>query len=402
MLHIYGIRQSASRSLARSRLVWAITIGAMLLVAGTAYWWPRPAARQAVRVTQPPPQVGVVTVRPADVPLPLDFSGRVAGYRVVEIRSQVNGVLLKREFLEGAVVDVGQVLFRIDPRTYEAALARANAQAAQAKATLIQAEENFKRQEGLAAQKVATQKAYEDAIAVRDQARALVQSTEADVQAAKLNLEFTVIRAPTKGPTSLVSPAEGTLIKAQDTLLTTITQLDPAYVNFTFTDSELRRLQEIDKSPEELFDSKNVKVELQFGDGAVYPHNGTVDTRSRTIDPRTGTILTRAIFPHADGALLPGQFGRVKMTGLTMPNAIVVPTAAISQGPLGPFVYLIEKDNVARARPVRIYRELPDGFIVRKGVEAGDRIVVEGVIRVRPGAVVNPVPVSAKPAETKQ
>ena len=303
-------------------------------------------------------------------------------------------MLLKREYLEGSVVDVGQVLFRIDPRTYEAALARANAQAAQAKATLIQAEENYSRQVGLAAQKVATQKSLEDAIAGRDQARANVQSTEADVQTAKLNLEFTIIKAPVKGPTSLVSPAEGTLIQAQQTLLTTITQLNPAYVNFTFTNSELRSLQEIDKSAEELFDPAHVKVELQFGDGATYAEPGTVDTRSRTVDPRTGTILTRAIFPNQDGGLLPGQFVRVKMTGITMPNAIVVPKAAISQGPLGPYVYVVEPDSVARARQVRLYRELPDGFIVRKGLAAGDRIVVDGVIRVRPGNVVKPVPVA--------
>lgn len=374
-------------------IVVAIVVAAVL-------WWNRPKPAPAA-TAPPPPQVGVVEVKAADVPLPLDFSGRVAGFRVVEIRAQVSGVLLKREFQEGAVVDVGQVLFRIDPRTYEAAFARANAQAAQAKAALIQAEENFKRQEGLAAQRVATQKAYEDAVAARDQARAAVLSTEADVLTAKLNLEFTTIKAPVKGPTSLVSPAEGTLIKAQDTLLTTITQLDPAYVNFTFTDSELRRLQEIDTSPEALFDSKKVKVELQFGDGAVYPHTGTVDTRSRTVDPRTGTILTRAIFPNQDRALLPGQFVRVKMTGIVMPDAIVIPKIAVSQGPLGPFVYLVEKDNVARARPVRIYRELPEGFIVRKGLAAGDRIVVDGVIRVRPGAVVNPVPFKP-PAEAAQ
>jgi membrane fusion protein (multidrug efflux system) len=388
-----GRTREADESMMARR--WIGRIAAIVIVAAivgaAALWWSRPVPPSAA--TAPPPaQVGVVQIVAADVALPLDFSGRVAGFRVVEIRSQVNGVLLKREYQEGSVVDVGQVLFRIDPRTYEAALARANAQAAQARATLIQAEENFKRQEGLAAQKVATQKAYEDAIAVRDQARAQVLSTEADVLTAKLNIEFTVIKAPVKGPTSLVSPPEGTLIKAQDTLLTTITQLDPAYVNFTFTDSELRRLQEIDKSPEELFDSKDVKVELQFGDGAVYPHAGRVDTRSRTVDPRTGTILTRAIFPNVDGALLPGQFVRVKMTGITMPKAIVVPKIAISQGPLGPFVYLIEKDNVARARPVRIYRELPNGYIVRKGLEAGDRIVVDGVIRVRAGSIVNPVP----------
>ena len=123
-----------------------------------------------------------------------------------------------------------------------------------------------------------------------------------------------------------------------------------------------------------------------------------MDTRSRTIDPRTGTILTRAIFPNHEGGLLPGQFVRVKMTGITMPNAIVVPKAAISQGPLGPYVYVVEPDSVARARQVRLYRELENGWIVRKGLQAGDRIVVEGVIRVRPGNVVKPVPVAAPAA----
>jgi membrane fusion protein (multidrug efflux system) len=376
-------------------LIGRIAVGVLVLAlagGGVYLFMTQPAKAPAAPPAPPPPQVGVAELAAADVPLPLEFSGRVAGFRVVEIRAQVSGVLLKREYLEGAVVNIGQVLFRIDPRTYEASLARATAQAAQAKATLIQAEENYNRQVGLAAQKVATQKSLEDAIAGRDQARANVQSTEADVVTAKLNLEFTVIKAPVKGPTSLVSPAEGTLIKAQDTLLTTITQLDPAYVNFTF----------IDRSSEELFDPAHVKVELQFGDGATYPEPGTVDTRSRTVDTRTGTILTRAIFPNHDGGLLPGQFVRVKMTGITMPNAIVVPKAAISQGPLGPYVYVVEPDLVARARQVRLYRELPDGFIVRKGLKAGDRIVVDGVIRVRPGNVVKPVPVAAPPAATGQ
>ena len=169
-----------------------------------------------------------------------------------------------------------------------------------------------------------------------------MQSTEADVLTAKLNLEFTTIKAPAKGPTSLVSPPEGTLIQAQQTLLTTITQLDPAYVNFTFTDSELRQLAARSTSRRRSRSMpKNVKVELQFGDGAVYPQTGKVDTRSRTVDPRTGTILTRAIFPNRDGALLPGQFVRVNMTGITMPNAIVIPQ---------------DRDLPGPARPVRLCR----------------------------------------------
>jgi len=381
------------------RIVAACVVAA--IIGAGVFWWSRPASKPATAAAPPPPEVGVVQLAAADVPLPLQFAGRVAGFRAVEIRSQVSGILLKREYNEGAVVNVGDVLFRIDPRSYEATLSRAQAQAAQARATLTQTEENYKRVEGLVAQKVSAQKSLEDAIAARDQARAAIQSTQADVQTATLNVEYTTIKAPVTGPTSITSPPEGTLVQAQQTLLTTITQLDPAYVNFTFTDSEMRALDEISKSREKQLDSDDVKVELQFGDGAVYPQLGKVDTRSRTVDPRTGTILIRAVFPNHEGGLLPGQFVRVNVTGITMPDAIVVPKAAISQGPLGAFVYVVEADNVARARQVRLARELDNGWIVRKGLSTGDRIVVDGVIRVRPGNVVRPVPMaSPKKAET--
>jgi membrane fusion protein (multidrug efflux system) len=385
--------------LMRRRAGWIAA--AIVLVAAAVFgaWWTlQPSAKPAAPPAPPPPEVGVATLVEKNVPVPLQFSGRVAGFRVVEIRAQVSGVLLKREFTEGATVNIGDVLFRIDPRTYEAALARAQAQNAQAKAQLIQAEENYKRVEGLTASKVATQKALEDAIAQRDGARAAVLTTQADVDTARLNIEFTTVRAPVKGPTSLISPAEGTLIQAQQTLLTTITQLDPAYVNFTFTDGELRALGEIDRANDQMFNPDKVKVELQFGDGSTYPHTGTVDTHSRTVDQRTGTILTRAVFPNSESGLLPGQFVRVNLTGITLPGAIVVPKMAISQGPLGAFVYVVEPDNIARVRQVRLYRELPEGWIVRKGLAAGDRIVVDGVIRVRPGNPVRPVPY--KPPET--
>ena len=379
------------------RIVAAVVVAALVVAA--VFWWNRPASRPAAAAAPPPPEVGVVELKEANVPLPLQYAGRVAGFRVVEIRSQVSGMLLKREFNEGAVVNAGDVLFRIDPRTYDAALARATAQASQARATLTQTEENYKRVEGLAAQKVSTQKSFEDAVAARDQARAAVLSTGADVDTAKLNLEFTTIKAPVTGPTSLTSPPEGTLVQAQQTVLTTVTQLDPAYVNFTFTDSELRALQEINKARDNPLE--DASVQLQFGDGAVYPQLGKVDVRSRTVDPRTGTILIRAVFPNHEGGLLPGQFVRINMTGIVMPNAIVVPKASISQGPLGPFVYLVEADSVARARQVRLYRELPDGWIVRKGLQSGDRIVVDGVMRVRPGNPVKPVPYKP-PASAEQ
>src|SRR5215207_8574479 len=200
-----------------------------------------PAAQKAG--APPPPDVGVLEITRADVPLTLAYSGRVTGFRSVEIRAMVSGTLMKREFAEGAVVKQGVTLFRIDPRPYQAVFDRANAQLAQAQATSLQAEENFKRIQELAAKQVATPKQLDDARAARDQARAAIQSVEADIENARLNLEFTVVKAPVAGPTALLSPPEGSIAQAQQTVLTTITQLDPAYVNFSITDSELREFR---------------------------------------------------------------------------------------------------------------------------------------------------------------
>ncbi|CAN5337913.1 efflux RND transporter periplasmic adaptor subunit [soil metagenome] len=378
-----------------SARVWigrAASVLAMIALLGAgAWWWMRPAASPSVSAAPQAPEVGVVELAVADVPLPLQYAGRVAGFRVVEVRAQVAGILLKREYDEGAIVKVGDVLFRIDPRPYEAALARATAQAAQARATLTQAEENFQRVEGLAARQVSTQKALEDATAARANAQAAVQFSQADVETAKLNLEYTVIRASITGPTSLTSPPEGSLIQAQQTLLTTITRLDPAYVNYTTTDSELRELQAINRARDKPLSREDVTLQLQFGDGTIYPQTGKVDTRARIVDPRTGTIQIRAVFPNHDGGLLPGQFVRLNILGVTMPDAVLVPKEAISQGPQGPFVYVVDGNSIAQVRQVKLDREVANGWIVRDGLEAGERIVVEGVIRVRPKTAVKPV-----------
>jgi len=378
---------SAGVSIGRAASVLAV----IALLGAGAWWWMRPAASPAVNAALPPPEVGVVELATADVPLPLQYAGRVAGFRVVEVRAQVAGILLKREYEEGAMVNVGDVLFRVDPRPYEAALARATAQAAQAQATLTQADENFQRVQGLAARRVSTQKALEDATAARANAQAAVQFSQADVQTAKLNLEYTVVTASISGPTSLVSPPEGSLIQAQQTLLTTITRLNPAYVNYTTTDGELRELQAINRARDKPLSREDVTLQLQFGDGTIYPQTGKVDTRARIVDPRTGTIQIRAVFPNHDGGLLPGQFVRLNVLGVTMPDAVLVPKTAISQGPQGPFVYVVDGNSIAQVRPVKLDRAVANGWIVRDGLKAGERIVVDGVIRVRPKTAVKPV-----------
>jgi membrane fusion protein (multidrug efflux system) len=369
----------------------------LALVAACVYWFAAfPPEPRKVAAAPPPAEVGVLQLAAADVPLPLNYAGRIAGFRVVEIRAQVGGILLKREFVDGEPVKAGQVLFRIDPRSYEAAVARAKAQVAQAQATLTQANENYTRVQGLAARQVSTQKALEDATAAREQGMAALASARADLQTAELNLEYTVIKAPIAGLSSIeASPPEGTLIQPQQTLLTRITQLDPAYVYYTITDSELRNFRDINTRRDRPLTADDVGVRLQFGNGDIYPQEGKVDTSSGIVDPRTGTIQIRAVFPNHKDGLLPGQFVRVNILGVTLPNAILVPKTAISQGPQGPFVYVVDTNDMAQVRPVTLDREVATGWIVSKGVQAGDRVVVDGVIRVRPGAKVKPVPAAA-------
>ena len=381
----------------------AITSAIVVVVVGAGGYWMfgRSAAVAPAAPPAPPPaDVGVLTLHRADVPITLAYAGRVAGYRTVEVRPQVSGVVLKREFNEGDRVKQGDVLFRIDPRPYQAALDRATAQLSQARATATQNEENYKRVQELIGRAVATQKQMEDAQAARDLSKAAVQAAEADLATANLNMEYTTIRAPASGPTMLTSPAEGTLVQAQQTLLTTIWQLDPAYVNFSVTDTEYRAFQSFQADRAKPLTDDDVWVKLQYGDGTTYPVNGKVNVSSETVDQRTGTLQIRAIFPNPDGAILPGQFVRVVIGGIALPNSFVVPAKAVSQGPTGPFVYLVNDKSAAEIKPVTLVRELKDGFIVRTGLNDGDRIIVDGVMRVRPGATVHPTPVEA--SDSKQ
>jgi len=388
-----------------AKRILLIAIAGLALAAGLYVFVFRPSENPPTPQTAsvsaaPPPQVGVITVQPAEVPYPVEYAGRVAGFRDVEVRPRVGGLLLERRYEEGARVTEGQVLFRIDPATYEVALSRAEAQLQQAQAALYQAQQNFERVEPLARRGVSTDVQLEEARSQRDQARAGVQLAEAEVRNAKLNLSYTTVTAPATGTTALQSPPVGALIQAQQTLLTTISQLDPAYVNFSFTDEEGRAFRALNERRETPISEKELKVELLFAREASYSHPGQVDTAAQRVDPQTGTIQARAIFPNPDGALLPGQFVRVRITGITLPDSIVVPQQAVSQGPQGPMIYVLGENNVAQARPIRLGPEVPAGWVVREGLSGGERVVADGVIRVRPGQPVTPVPLQGQAPET--
>jgi len=340
---------------------------------------------------QPPPEVGVMAIHKAEVPYPVEFAGRVVSYRNVEVRPQVTGLLLSREYEEGTKVKEGQVLFRIDPATYQVALNRAEAQLSQSQAAQTQAENNYERIEELARRQVATASQREEALSARDQARASVQLAQAEVASARLNLGYTTVTAPVAGVTALQSPPIGTLIQAQQTLLTTISQLDPAYVSFSFTEGEGQAFRELNQRRARPISEQDLTVELHYGNGTAYPQPGKVDISAQRVDTQTGTIEARAIFPNPEAALLPGQFVRVVVRGITLPDALIVPNQAVSQGPQGPSVFVVGDNDVAQARPIRLGSQVAAGWVVESGLQDGDRIVVDGIIRVRPGAPVRPV-----------
>jgi membrane fusion protein (multidrug efflux system) len=385
--------------MARTTRIVAGTLVVLLAAAGGYYLLgARGAPAPQKAGAPPPPDVGVMEVKRADVPLPRAYAGRVAGFRTVEIRAMVSGTIMKREYAEGARVKQGETLFRIDPRPYQAVLDRANAQLAQAKATAVQAEENFNRIQELVNRQVATPKQLDDARAARDQSRAAIQSVEADIENARLNLEFTVVKAPVGGPTALLSPPEGSIAQAQQTVLTTITQLDPAYVNFSITDAELREFRAFSDNLEKPLTDDDITVTLQYGDGTTYPQTGKIIMSSQSVDLRTGTVQIRSVFPNAEGTILPGQFVRLIIKGITLHKTIVVPQQAVSQGPQGTFVYVVNSSSAAEVRPVKLDREVGNGWIVREGLTEGDRIIADGVMRVRPGAPVKASPYAPRAA----
>jgi len=356
-------------------------------------------AQQPGGSVPPPPQVTIAELQTKAVPVTYEYAARISAYREVQVRARVGGILLKRNFTEGAQVKAGQVLFELDPAPFEAELARAKAQLQQAQAQLNQANRDAERALQLFSRGVGSEKSRDDAIAGKELGAAAVAAAEAQVRTAQLNLDYTKVKAPVGGITSLEQVPEGSLVSTgTDSLLTSITQLDPVYVNFSFSDregAEIRRLlasQQSKKSP-----TKDLKVKITFGDGEVYDQEGTIDFTSSSIDPQTGTLQARAIVKNPNQRLVPGQFVRATVTGLTLDDAIVVPEAAVMQGPQGQFVYTVNSTGAAEIRPVELSRQIDSGWIVSSGLRAGDKLVTEGVIKVRPGA---PVTASAASANT--
>lgn len=336
----------------------------------------------------PPPEVHIEVVQPADQPLVFEYAARTAGYREVEVRAQVSGILQERTYQEGSAVKQGQVLFRIDPRTYAAALARAKASLAQEQARFRQAERNLKRIGELQKKGYASESELDNAISSFEQSKANIQAAEAEVLSRQIDLDYTTVKAPISGITSKETRSEGSLVVAGDpnsSLLTNITQLDPIYVNFAYPDREAERLRSAVQSGNLMLPNDGqLLAQVQFGDGSFYPLEGKVDFTDSLVDRGTGTVSARAVVANPEQKLLPGQFVRVLVKGISQRNALSVPERAVAQGPQGTFVYIVDEQGLAQIRPVKTGRTSHGRWLIDSGLQAGDKVIVEGLPRVRP------------------
>jgi membrane fusion protein (multidrug efflux system) len=342
----------------------------------------------------PPPEVTVTTVTPQALPITWEYVGQTAGSREVEVRARVTGILLTRNFTEGGPVKQGQSLFTIDPAPFRAAAARAEADVAAAEARLEQARRNVARFKPLYAEKAVSQREYDDAVSAEAIGAADLKAARARLDEARLNLSYTKVESPISGIASRSVPSEGTLVSGPNVLLTTVMQVDPIWVNFGIPDNDQALLQK-EAAAGRLRIPEVFEVELRLADGSVYPKTGKLNFSDVRILPATGTREARAELPNPDGALRPGQFVRVVLKGATRPNAVTSPQRAVLEGPQGKFVYLVNKDNQAEARPVEAGEWSGDAWIITSGLNAGERVIVDGVMKLGPGA---PVKIADKPA----
>jgi membrane fusion protein, multidrug efflux system len=343
--------------------------------------------------------VTAITIEPRTLPVTFEAVGQTEGSREVEVRSRVGGILLRRFYTEGSWVKRGTPLFKIDPAPYEAALNKLTGTLAQEEAQLDKAKRDEARLKPLFAENAVSRKDYEDAVSARETATARVQSARAGVTEAQLNLDYTNVQAPINGVTSRAEKSEGSLVAAGTDLLTRMSQVDPIYANFSYSENALLRVRdEVAAGRLVLPPDKELKVELKLSDGGTYPMTGRVNFNDFRVQAGTGTIQIRAVFPNPKRTLLPGQFVRVAIHGATRPNAILIPQEAVISGQKGKFVYVVNEDGKAESRPIETGEWREDEFLASSGLKSGERVVVSGTMKLQPGAPVKVVEAGAKSA----
>lgn len=348
-----------------------------------------------------PMPVSVVVAQPESVPLTLEYAAQTQGSREVEVRSRVTGILLKRNYREGGTVEAGQSLFTVDPAPFEAAVARAEADVAAVEARHDQAKREVARLKPLREARAVSRKDYDDAVSAEAIAAADLQAARARLREAQLSLDYTRVESPITGVASRALKSEGSLVSGPDVLLTTVTQVHPIHVLFGISDNEQLELrQEIQAGRLRWPKDGRFRVTVKLADGSEYQQTGVLDFTDVRVSRDTGTSEARAELPNPNGVLRPGQFVRVKLNGAVREDAFKVPQRAVLEGPQGKFVYVVGKEGTAEMRPVEVSEWAGESWIVTKGLAAGEQVIVDGVLKLGPGAPVQAGPVGQPQDQT--
>ena len=372
----------------RGKLVSGLLLAASLLTACN-----RSDAKRAAPAG--PVEVGVVTIEPTPVMLTKELPGRTSPFRVAEVRARVNGIVLKRFFTEGTDVKEGQRLFLVDPAPYQAALDGAKATLARAEANVANARLQAERYADLVKDNAVSRQEYENAMAALKAAEADVAAGRASEQTARINRGYTTVTAPVSGRIGRSAVTEGAYVQAaQATLLATVQQLDPVYVDLTQSTAEVLKLRrDVESGKLQGAGHGRAKVRLVTDDGREYGHEGTLQFADVTVDPSTGSIALRALFPNPKGELLPGMFVRARLDEGVNPQALLVPQVGVTRDQKGlPTALVVNADRKVERRQLVTDRAVGDAWLVTSGLKAGEQVIVEGLQKVRPGAEVNPVP----------
>jgi len=350
------------------------------------------------------PEVGVVTLKSEPLQITTELPGRTSAYRIAEVRPQVSGIILKRNFVEGSDVEAGVSLYQIDPATYQAAYDSAKGDLAKAQAAANIAQMTLSRYKKLLGTKYISQQDYDTAQADAQQANAAVVAAKAAVESARINLAYTKVTSPISGRTGTSTVTEGALVQSgQTTALTTVQQLDPIYVDVTQSSNDFLRLKQELANGTLKQENGKAKVELVTNDGIKYAQAGTLEFSGVTVDQTTGSITLRAVFPNPDHTLLPGMFVRAKLEEGVNPNALLVPQQGVTRNPRGEATAMVvgEGDKV-EVRNITATQAIGDKWLVTEGLKTGDRVIITGLQKVKPGAQVKVQEVSSDKKEQAQ
>ena len=388
------VRLSSKRSVASS------AAAVLALIALTGCDGKPSGAANAAPAPPPPAQVTVVTLRHQAAPVTTVLPGRTTAYRVAEVRPQVGGVLRERLFTEGEEASAGEPLFRIDPAPFQAALETAEASLARAEASAHSAELTVNRYRPLVRARAVSQQDLDLAEAALRQAQADVASAQAAVDTARINLGYTVVNSPIAGRTGRSSVTVGALVTAsQSAPLVTVTQLDPIHVDMTQPSAALlRQRRDVADGVLRRDAADRAAAVLILEDGTEYARRGEIQFSEVIVDQGTGSVTLRAVFPNPDGLLMPGMFVRARVEEGTIDQALLVPQQAVMRTPRGePMAYVVNGEGVVEQRVLKTSRAIGTDWLVTDGLAAGDRVVTEGVLRIRPGARVEASEAPARP-----